>query len=77
MNVTQVYKYKRNDIVFVGADLQKDDVVLETLDILDAEEGYELFLKSTNENIGTSVWLKENDNIDNYYEQQIEFNEKN
>ena len=77
MNITQIYKYKRNNIVFVGADLQKGDEVLETLDILNAEEGNELFLKSTNENIGTSVWLKENDSIDNYYEQHVELGEKN
>lgn len=38
------------------------------MDILNAEEGFDLVRKSDGENVGNSVWLKDGDTEDNYIE---------
>ena len=74
MFITQVYKYRKDNIIYVGGELPIDAEVLETLNILNAEDGYDLVIIATDENIGSSVWLKEGDSEDNYKEipQEIE-----
>ena len=69
MYITQTYKYKSNNVIYVGANVPTDAEVLETLNILNADEGYELVRDG--ESIGNSVWLKEGDSQDNYAEVEI------
>jgi hypothetical protein len=68
MFITQCYKYKYNGIVYVGGNVPEDATILETMDILNAEEGFDLIRIADNENIGSSVWLKGGDVQENYIE---------
>lgn len=68
MYITQVYKYEKDGIVYVGGNVLEDATILETMDILNAEEGYDLVRKSDGENVGNSIWLKDGDSQDNYVE---------
>jgi hypothetical protein len=72
MFITQVYKYRKNNIVYVGGVVPDDAEIIETMDILNAEDGYTLIRKSDYENIGNSVWLKNGDNQENYGEKKDE-----
>ena len=68
MFITQVYKYEKADIVYVGGNVPDGATILETMDILNAEEGYDLVRKSDGENVGSSIWLRNGDVQDNYIE---------
>jgi len=68
MFITQVYKYEKDDIVYVGGNVPDGATILETMDILNAEEGYDLVRKSDGENVGSSIWLRNGDVQDNYIE---------
>ena len=68
MYITQVYKYEKDGIVYVGGDVPEGAIILETMDILNAEEGFELVRKSDGENVGNSVWLHNGDVQENYTE---------
>ena len=68
MFITQVYKYEKDGIVYVGGNVPEDATILETMDILNAEEGFDLIRIADNENMGSSVWLKDGDVQENYKE---------
>lgn len=68
MFITQTYKYKYNGIVYVGGEVPEGAEVLETMDILNAENGYNLIRIADGENMGNSVWLRNGDTKDNYTE---------
>ena len=68
MFITQCYKYEKDGIVYVGGNVPEDATILETMDILNADDGYELVRKSDGENVGSSVWLHDGDTQDNYIE---------
>lgn len=68
MYITQSYKYEYNGIVYVSGNVPEGATILETMDILNAEEGFELVRKSDGENVGNSVWLHDGDVQDNYEE---------
>jgi len=70
MFITQCYKYKYNGIVYVGGEVPKGAEILETMDILNAEEGYDLIRISDDENMGSSVWLHNGDVQENYREEK-------
>lgn len=70
MFITQCYKYKYNGIVYVGGQVPEGAEILETMDILNAEDGFELIRKSDGENVGNSVWLHDGDVQDNYREEK-------
>lgn len=70
MFITQVYKYEYNDIVYVGGQVPEGATILETMDILNAEECFELVRISDDENVGTSVWLHDGDVMENYKEEK-------
>ncbi|MBR1915339.1 MAG: hypothetical protein IJ830_02735 [Alphaproteobacteria bacterium] len=72
MFITQVYKYEYNDIVYVGGQVPEGATILETMDILNAEEGFELVRISDDENVGNSVWLHDGDVMENYKEVRAE-----
>ena len=70
MFITQSYKYEYNDIIYVGGQVPDGANILETMDILNAEEGYELLNIYSNETFG-SIWLKDGDTQENYREIKI------
>ena len=76
MYITQVYKYEKDGIVYVGGNVPQDATILETMDILNSENGYNLVRKSDDEEIGNSIWLKDGDSQDNYKEIKIEENKE-
>lgn len=65
---TECYKYKKDGVVRVGANVPEGAIILETMEILNSEEGYALIRISDNENVGSSVWLKDGDVEENYKE---------
>lgn len=69
MFITQVYKYEKDGVVYVGGNVPEGATILETMDILNAEEGYTLIRIADGENVGSSVWLKDGDIQDNYREE--------
>ena len=68
MFITQTYKYKSNGIIYVGGEVPEGAEILETMDILNAEDGYTLIRKADEENVGSSVWLRNGDTQENYTE---------
>lgn len=68
MFITQYYKYEKDGIVYVGGNVPEDATILETMDILNAEQGFDLIRKSDGENVGNSVWLHDGDVQENYIE---------
>lgn len=72
MFITQVYKYKYNGIVYVGGNVPEGAEILETMDILNAEDGSDLVRISDNENVGSNIWLKDGDVQENYKEVEAE-----
>lgn len=73
MFITQSYKYEYNNIIYVSGQVPEGATILETMDILNAEEGYTLIRKSDQEDVGNSVWLHDGDTQDNYTE--VEYDE--
>lgn len=69
MYISQIYKYEKDGIVYVGGQVPEGATILETMDILNAEEGFELV--KDGENVGTSVWLKDGDVMENYNEVEV------
>lgn len=78
MFITQTYKYKYNGIVYVGGEVPEGAEILETMDILNAENGYDLIRIADGENMGNSVWLRNGDTQENYteIEEPVEFAKK-
>lgn len=72
--MSKLYKYEKDGIVGVGL-LPEGATVLEEMDILNADEGYELV--KNGERIGASVWLKDGDTQDNYSEVEVEDGQDN
>ena len=70
MFITQCYKYEYNNIVYVGGNVPEGATILETMDILNAEEGFDLIRISDEENMGNSVWLHDGDVQENYREEK-------
>ena len=68
MYITQCYKYEVNGVIYVGGTPPQDATILETMDILNADDGYNLIRKSDGEKLGANVWLKDCDTQDNYIE---------
>lgn len=68
MFITQYYKYKYNGIIYVDGQVPEGAEILEIMDILNAEKGFDLIRISNEENIGNSVWLHDGDVQENYRE---------
>lgn len=75
MFITQCYKYEKDGIVYVGGNVPEDAIIIETMTILNAEEGFELIRIADGENVGNSIWLKDGDSQDNYKEQEVKNDE--
>lgn len=68
MFMTQTYKYKKDGIVYVGGEVPDGAEIVDTLNILNAEEGNKLIRISDNEDVGNSIWLRNGDVQENYKE---------
>ena len=66
------YKYEKDGIVYVSKNVPEGAIILKTLPILIAEEGYELLRISDNERVGSSIWLRDGDSQENYREVEEE-----
>jgi hypothetical protein len=69
MFMTTTYKGIKNGVIGYYCGFKPEDAtILETMDILNAEDGFELVRKSDSENVGNSVWLHDGDVQENYEE---------
>lgn len=68
MYMTQMYKYAKDGIIYVGSNLPEDVTILETMNILNADDGYEFIRKSDSEKVGVNIWLHDGDVQENYIE---------
>ena len=70
MYITEMYKYEKDGTVYVSGEVPDGATILETMDILNAEEGNDLIRISDNENVGANIWLKDGDVKENYKEEE-------
>ncbi len=70
MYITETYKYKKDGIVYVGGEVPEGAEILETMEILNAEDGYDLIRIHDNENMGANVWIRAGDLVKNYREKK-------
>lgn len=75
MFITKSYRYMKGGIEYVSGILPEDATLTEIMDILNAEEGYDLIRIADNENMSSSLWLKSDDSQENYREQLIKSDE--
>lgn len=72
MYITQSYKYKLNNIVYVSGTVPEGATIIESMDILCADEGYELKRILDDEIVGNSIWLHDGDVQENYQEIEVQ-----
>jgi hypothetical protein len=70
MYITETYKYIKDGIVYVGGEVPEGATILETMDILNAEEEMDLIRIADDENVGSSIWLRDGDVQENYREEK-------
>jgi hypothetical protein len=70
MYISEMYKYEKEGIVYVGGEVPEGATILETMDILNAEDGNDLIRISNKENVGSSIWLRNGDVKENYKEEE-------
>lgn len=70
MYINQVYKYEKDGIVYIAGEVPEGAEILETMEILNAEDGYDLIRISDNENMGVNVWIRPGDLVKNYREEE-------
>lgn len=64
-----MYKYVKDGIVYVGGEVPDGATILETMDILNAEEDMDLIRIADDENVGSNIWLRNGDVQENYKEE--------
>lgn len=72
MHIEKSYKYEVDGIRYVGGEVPDGATIVETLEILCAEEGYELWRKNSDECVGPSIWLQPGDSQRYYTEKPIQ-----
>lgn len=70
MYINNMYKYEKDGVVYVSGNVPEGATILETMDILNAEDGYDLIRIADNENMGANLWLKNGDVKENYREEE-------
>lgn len=70
MYINQMYKYEKDGIIYVSGEVPEGATLLETMDILNAEDGYDLIRISDEENVGANIWLHDGDVQENYREEE-------
>lgn len=71
MKIIQTYRYKKDGIGYVAPNPPADAEILETMDILTAEDGYEFIRTADGEHLGSSIWLHNGDAAENYIEAKL------
>lgn len=74
MYISNMYKYEKDGTVYVAGNVPEGATIIETMDILNAEDGYDLICISDNENVGANIWLKDGDVKENYKEEKYDNN---
>lgn len=69
MYISEMYKYEKDGTVYVSVNVPEGATILDTMTILNAENGNDLIRISDNENMGANLWLKNGDSQENYKEQ--------
>ena len=75
MYITNMYKYEKDGIIYVAGEVPEGATLLETMDILNAEDGYDLIRISDEENVGANIWLHDGDVQENYREEKQKEND--
>lgn len=70
MYISNMYKYEKDDIIYVAGELPEGAILIETMNILNAREGYDLVRISDDENVGANIWLRNGDVEENYREEK-------
>ena len=68
MHIENSYKYELDGVVYVSGNVPEGATILETMDILYAEDGYDLERIADSENVGSNIWLRDGDVQENYRE---------
>lgn len=76
MHIENSYKYEKDGIVYVSGNVPEGATILETMNILTAEEGFNLVRISDKENVGNSIWLRDGDSAENYMEVEVQDEEQ-
>lgn len=74
MYISNMYKYEKDGTVYVGGNVPDGATIIETMDILNAEDGYDLIRISDNEYVGANIWLRNGDVKENYKEEKHDDN---
>lgn len=70
MHIEYMYKYTdENGNTIISGNLPQGITPDETMDILTAEDGYDLIRISDGENVGANIWLHNGDVQENYKEE--------
>lgn len=70
MKIEQSYKYKKDGVVGVSGIVPEGAEIIETMDILCADEEMTLIRISDKEDVGNSMWLRNGDKQENYREEE-------
>ena len=68
MFISNMYKYEKDGVIYVAGEVPEGGEILETMEILNAKEGFDLIRISDNENVGANIWLRDGDVKKNYKE---------
>lgn len=72
MFISEVYKYRKDGIIYVGGEVPEGAEILKAMTILNAEDSFELIRIADEENVGNSVWLRNGDVQENYREEKAQ-----
>ena len=72
MYIKKMYKYKKDGITYISETLPTGAILIEDMDILNAEDGNDLIRIADDENVGSSIWLRNGDVQENYREEKHE-----
>lgn len=71
MKIIQTYRFKKDRITYIAPNPPADAEILETMDILTSEDGYEFIRTADGEHLGSSIWLHNGDVVENYIEAKL------
>lgn len=69
MYIVESYKYRKDGIVYISGNVPEGAELIETMEILNAQEGYDLIRISDGENVSSNIWLRNSDVKENYKEE--------
>lgn len=73
MHIEYMYRYTdENGNTIISGHLPQGITPDETMDILNAEDGYDLIRIADGENVGANIWLHNGDVQENYREEEHE-----